>query len=236
TQEKDRISVSIDGKPYTDFFLSADGNKPYVYPLRTASGVIVTRHFPMEKFSGETNDHLHHRGMFFSHGEINGYNFWATEPWDQKSEKGQHGSEEGGGSQGREKVRDHPDDFRRARSAGQDHHDGNANPYLLRSERNIYANDSYCDILSGSDRDCGADCDLQQEPDTSRTKARQGRAAGDRLAGQSRMDENQVRRLGWTRGGRRGGTDGHDSAQRLGSEILDRGAGDPCAEGQVSRP
>jgi hypothetical protein len=79
TQQKDRISVEIDGKPYTEFFLSADGNKPYVYPLRTASGVIVTRHFPMEEFSGETKDHPHHRGMFFSHGEINGYNFWATE-------------------------------------------------------------------------------------------------------------------------------------------------------------
>jgi hypothetical protein len=79
TQHKDRIAVEIDGKPYTEFFLSADGNKPYVYPLRTASGVVVTRHFPMEEFPGETKDHPHHRGMFFSHGEINGYNFWATE-------------------------------------------------------------------------------------------------------------------------------------------------------------
>src|SRR3982074_3450902 len=79
TRGTDRISVEIDGKPYTDFFLAADGNKPYVYPLRTASGVIVTRHFPMEEFPGETHDHPHHRGMFFSHGDINGFNFWATE-------------------------------------------------------------------------------------------------------------------------------------------------------------
>ncbi len=79
TQGKDRIAVEIDGKPYADFFLSADGNKPYVYPLRTASGVLVTRHFPMEEFPGEVRDHPHQRGMFFSHGEVNGYNFWATE-------------------------------------------------------------------------------------------------------------------------------------------------------------
>lgn len=79
TQGKDRIAVEIDGKPYADFFLSADGNKPYVYPLRTASGILVTRHFPMEEFPGETKDHPHQRGMFFSHGEVNGYNFWATE-------------------------------------------------------------------------------------------------------------------------------------------------------------
>src|SRR3981081_608048 len=76
----DRISVEIDGKPYTEYFLSADGNKPYVYPLRTASGILVPRHFPMEEVAGETKDHPHHRGMFFAHGDINGVNFWATEP------------------------------------------------------------------------------------------------------------------------------------------------------------
>jgi hypothetical protein len=74
-----RISVEIDGKPYTDYFLSADGNKPYLYPLRTASGILVTRHFPMEEAAGETHDHPHHRGMFFAHGDISGVNFWATE-------------------------------------------------------------------------------------------------------------------------------------------------------------
>jgi hypothetical protein len=79
TRGTDRISVEIDGKPYTDYFVSADGNKPYVYPLRTASGILVTRHFPMDVVPGETNDHPHHRGMFFSHGDISGVNFWATE-------------------------------------------------------------------------------------------------------------------------------------------------------------
>jgi methane monooxygenase PmoA-like len=88
TQGTGRISIEIDGKPYTDFFLAPDGNKPYVYPLRTASGIIVTRHFPMEKFPGETNDHPHHRGMFFSHGDINGINFWATEPSTRATNKG----------------------------------------------------------------------------------------------------------------------------------------------------
>lgn len=80
TQQTDRIVVEIDGKPYTAFFLAPGGNKPYVYPLSTASGIVVTRHFPMEAFPGETHDHPHHRGMFFAHGDVNGYNFWATEP------------------------------------------------------------------------------------------------------------------------------------------------------------
>src|SRR2546430_17212263 len=67
------------GKPYTIFYLSADGKKPSVSRWRTASGVVFTRHFPMEEFPGETHDHPHHRGMFFSHGDINGFNFWTTE-------------------------------------------------------------------------------------------------------------------------------------------------------------
>jgi hypothetical protein len=79
-RQPDRILVEIDGKPYTSFYLAPGGNKPYVWPLSTASGEVVTRHFPMEEFLGETTDHPHQRGMFFSHGDINGYNFWATEP------------------------------------------------------------------------------------------------------------------------------------------------------------
>lgn len=80
TKQPDSIQVSINGKPYTTFYLAPGGNKPYVYPLSTASGLVVTRHFPMEEFPGETHDHPHHRGMFFSHGDISGVNFWATEP------------------------------------------------------------------------------------------------------------------------------------------------------------
>ncbi|MGA2198217.1 MAG: PmoA family protein [Bryobacteraceae bacterium] len=76
----DRILVEIDGKPYTTFYLAPGGNKPYVWPLSTASGAVVTRHFPMEEFPGETKDHPHHRGLFFAHGDINGIDFWQTEP------------------------------------------------------------------------------------------------------------------------------------------------------------
>jgi hypothetical protein len=80
TPQADRIQVEIDGRSYTAFYLAPGGNKPYVYPLSTASGIVVTRHFPMETFPGETQDHPHHRGMFFSHGDVNGFNLWATEP------------------------------------------------------------------------------------------------------------------------------------------------------------
>src|SRR5215469_17869451 len=88
TPQADRIQVEIDGRLYTTFYLAPGGNKPYVYPLSTASGIVVTRHFPMETFPGETQDHPHHRGMFFSHGDVNGFNLWATEPGTNNAKAG----------------------------------------------------------------------------------------------------------------------------------------------------
>jgi len=80
TQGADKISVEIDGKPFTEFFYGSAAPKPYLHPLRTASGVIVTRYFPMAKVEGETTDHPHHRGLWFTHGDVNGIDFWASEP------------------------------------------------------------------------------------------------------------------------------------------------------------
>ena len=59
-----------------------------VYPLRTASGILVTRQYPMEEIPDETHDHPHHRGMFFAHGDVNGVNFRSTEPSSKASNKG----------------------------------------------------------------------------------------------------------------------------------------------------
>ena len=73
------ISVEIKGKPFTEFFIGPENNKPYLHPLRAASGKIVTRGYPMEDIPGETHDHPHHRGLWFSHGDVNGFDFWANE-------------------------------------------------------------------------------------------------------------------------------------------------------------
>jgi hypothetical protein len=80
TPEKDVVHVEIDGKPFTDFILRGDGTmKPYLHPLRSADGKIVTRHFPMEKVEGEPTDHPHHRGLWFAHERVNGFDFWNNE-------------------------------------------------------------------------------------------------------------------------------------------------------------
>jgi hypothetical protein len=83
-QGNTKISVEIDGKPFTDFYIGPDAPKPYLHPLRSADGKIVTRQFPMVKgVADEPTDHPHHRGLWFTHGDVNGYDFWGNEP-DQK--------------------------------------------------------------------------------------------------------------------------------------------------------
>lgn len=75
-----RIDVSIDGKPFTTFYFGPDTPKPYLHPLRAADGTVVTRLYPMENVEGESHDHPHHRGLWFTHGDVNGLDFWANEP------------------------------------------------------------------------------------------------------------------------------------------------------------
>lgn len=73
-------TISIDGKPFTTFHPGEDANKPYLAPLRSVSGKIVTRKFPMEMVEGESRDHLHHRGLWFSYDDVNGVKFWENDP------------------------------------------------------------------------------------------------------------------------------------------------------------
>ncbi len=73
------VTVEIKGQPFTTFYVGPETNKPYLHPLRSAIGQVVTRGFPMEDVPGETHDHPHHRGLWFAHGDVNGLDFWGNE-------------------------------------------------------------------------------------------------------------------------------------------------------------
>lgn len=79
-QVPDQIDINLDGKPFTTFHSGAAEGKPYLAPLRSASGKIITRRFPMENIAGESRDHLHHRGLWFSYDDVNGVKFWENDP------------------------------------------------------------------------------------------------------------------------------------------------------------
>jgi hypothetical protein len=80
TQGPEQIAVEVDGKPFTVVYISGtDLNRPYLHPLRSASGRIVNRSFPAGQLPGETTDHPHHAGLFYGHGDVNGFNYWAIQ-------------------------------------------------------------------------------------------------------------------------------------------------------------
>lgn len=77
-KEGDSVDVMIGGKPFTNYYFGPKSPKPYMSPLRSAEGTIVTRGFPMRTdIPGERHDHPHHRALFFAHGDINGIDFWG---------------------------------------------------------------------------------------------------------------------------------------------------------------
>lgn len=80
TKVNGHIHVEVDGKPFTDFYYSdAGAPKPYLHPVRSASGKIVTRRYPMEKIPGESTTDQHHRGVWLGYRDVNGYDFWENE-------------------------------------------------------------------------------------------------------------------------------------------------------------
>lgn len=61
-------------------YLADSGGKPIVYPIHGPGGHPMTRNFPMKKdFGSEKSDHDHQRSMWFTHGDINGVDFWTDD-------------------------------------------------------------------------------------------------------------------------------------------------------------
>ena len=84
TRKGDTIQVTIGNQPFTVYHFDPQTAKAYLQPLRDASGVVVTRGFPIGDMIPAAHQHdpsvePHQRAMYFGHGNINGYDFWAEE-------------------------------------------------------------------------------------------------------------------------------------------------------------
>jgi len=76
TDSTDKVRVEVDGKLLTEYCYRG-ASHVYFYPLIGPGGARMTRGFPMEDLPGEEHDHPHHRSLWFSHGNVNGVDFWA---------------------------------------------------------------------------------------------------------------------------------------------------------------
>lgn len=71
-----RVDITVDGAPFTSYIYPTSLKKPVLYPLRAASGTVVTRGYPLDPRPGERVDHPHHVGLWFNYGNVNGLDFW----------------------------------------------------------------------------------------------------------------------------------------------------------------
>lgn len=89
-EDKKRVDVFIDGELFTSYLFSEEGSslkKPILYPLRTASGIDITRGYPFEQRAGERVDHPHHVGHWMNYGDVNGLDFWNHSESTQEERK-----------------------------------------------------------------------------------------------------------------------------------------------------
>jgi hypothetical protein len=77
-QGDNKINVVIAGRPFTSYLYGDDLTKPVLVPLRTPTGIEVSRQYPLVKTQGASTDHEHHVGIFFAVDQVNGVNYWKN--------------------------------------------------------------------------------------------------------------------------------------------------------------
>ena len=74
---KDSIEILVDGRPFTTYHF-VGYNKPIFFPVRAPNGTIITRGFPIvSDVPGEAKDHPHQKGIWLTHGDVNGVDYWS---------------------------------------------------------------------------------------------------------------------------------------------------------------
>jgi len=76
-QGENQIDVMVNGKLFTSYkYDAANLTKPVLFPVISPSGIEVNRSFPFKEVEGESKDHPHHTGIFFTYDEVNDNGFW----------------------------------------------------------------------------------------------------------------------------------------------------------------
>lgn len=73
----DTVRVEFGDQLFTEYnFTKVD--RPFFFPVIGPVGENMTRFWPVkEGVEGEQKDHPHHRGLWYTHGKVNGLDFWS---------------------------------------------------------------------------------------------------------------------------------------------------------------
>ncbi len=73
------LEVRADDTPLATVRLGRDQRVPVVHPLCAPNGASVVRGFPVAPGPRDEEDHPHHRGLWFAHGDVGGADFWHSD-------------------------------------------------------------------------------------------------------------------------------------------------------------
>ena len=77
TQSDNRVKVEINGKLFTEYRFQ-EPQRPFFYPVIGPTGQPVMRHWPVEETDpNDSTDHVHQKSLWFTHGAVNGIDFWS---------------------------------------------------------------------------------------------------------------------------------------------------------------
>jgi len=77
TQRDDKVTVEINGKLFTEYRFK-EPQRPFFYPVIGPTGQPVMRHWPVEDTDpNDPRDHVHQKSLWFTHGAVNGIDFWS---------------------------------------------------------------------------------------------------------------------------------------------------------------
>src|SRR5436305_12700681 len=77
TEADGKLLIKVNGEEFTEYRYTGAPHV-YFYPVIGPGGARMTRDYPMVPNSeGEEHDHPHHRSLWYSHGSVNGIDFWS---------------------------------------------------------------------------------------------------------------------------------------------------------------
>jgi hypothetical protein len=77
-QEADSVRVLAGDQAFAMLRFGPDRRKPILHPVFGPGQLRMTRNFPITRDTpGEKTDHPHHESLWYTHGKVNGVDFWS---------------------------------------------------------------------------------------------------------------------------------------------------------------
>jgi len=78
TKGKETVRVEFNNSLFTEYTYK-DVERPFFYPIIGPTGDAIIRHWPVKDgVPHEEHDHRHHHSLWYTHGDVNGFDFWSA--------------------------------------------------------------------------------------------------------------------------------------------------------------